>query len=182
MDKNKKKVVLDELNNALGDAQAIFVTDFKGLPMATLSQLRQKVRNANGTFKISKNTLIRLALGTGNGKVLVPYLVGNTGLAYTKADPVILAKALTDFAKEESRFVVKSGYLGEKLLVPQEVTVLSSLPSKEVLLSSFLGTLNAVPGSFVRVLAGVPQKFLRLLVAIGEQKSQNDTEPQAQAT
>ncbi|MDR2350132.1 MAG: 50S ribosomal protein L10 [Deltaproteobacteria bacterium] len=171
MDKSKKKLVLSELETTIAESTAIFVTDFKGLPVGTLNQLRQKVRNAKGTLRVTKNTLARLALGEGKSKAIKSRLSGNNALAFTKEDPVSLAKALVEFAKEESRFVLKGGVLGSGLLEPGDIKTLSSLPSKEALVGSFLGTLNAVPGSFVRVLAGVPQKFLRLLTAVGEQKS-----------
>jgi large subunit ribosomal protein L10 len=171
MDKDKKIAIVGELTGALSNSEAVFVTDFKGLSMDTLNQLRQKIRAAGGHFKISKNTLTRIALGEGRLGSLKSHLTGNNALAYTDGDPVALAKVLSDFAKEQEKFSVKTGVLGSKPLRPEDVTILASLPSKQALLGSFLGTLAAVPGSFVRVLAGVPQKYLRLLTAIGKSRA-----------
>ncbi|MDR2613342.1 MAG: 50S ribosomal protein L10 [Deltaproteobacteria bacterium] len=171
MDKDKKKAVLEELKSIFGESKAVFVADFKGLPVTSLNQLRLKVRAEGGTFRVSKNTLTRLALQAGGAESLRPSLTGNNALAFTRGDPVALAKAITDYAKDEERFQIKAGVLGGRALAPGDVKTLSQLPSREALLASLLGTLNAVPGSFVRVLAAVPQKFVRLLAAVGEQKS-----------
>ncbi|MDR1038466.1 MAG: 50S ribosomal protein L10 [Deltaproteobacteria bacterium] len=170
MDKETKKSVLSELRGVFRDSQAVFVADFKGLSVTALNQLRIRVRAAGGGFRVSKNTLTRLALDEGGAGSLMPHLVGNNALAYTEGDPVALAKAVTDFAKDEERFRLKAGVLRSRPLTPEDIKALSLLPSREALLASFLGTLSAVPGSLVRVLAGVPQKLVRLVSAIGEQK------------
>jgi large subunit ribosomal protein L10 len=171
MKKDKKKAVLAELQGIFRDSRAVVVADFKGLSVGALTQLRQKVRAAGGGFRVAKNTLTRLALDEGGAGSLRPFLTGNNALAYTAGDPVALAKAVTDFAKDEERFKVKSGVLGSVPLAAADIVTLSQLPSREVLMASLLGTLNAVPGSLVRVLAGVPQKLVRLLSALGEQKA-----------
>ncbi|MDR2459939.1 MAG: 50S ribosomal protein L10 [Deltaproteobacteria bacterium] len=171
MHKSKKSSVIEELKAVIKDANAIFVADFKGLSMATMNQLRQKVRAAKGQFRVSKNTLTAIALGDGKGSGLKSFLTGNNGLAYTFEDPVPLAKALSDFEKEVDKFSVKSGILGENLLSPPEVKTLASLPSREIMLATLLGTLNSIPQSLVRVLAGVPEKFVRTLAALEEKKA-----------
>jgi large subunit ribosomal protein L10 len=172
MDKEKKIRIVGELTEILDNAKAVFVTDFKGLPMASLNQLRVKVRAAGAKFKVGKNTLAKRAAENGPAKDLSPFLTGNNALAYTNSDPVTLAKALTEFAKEQDKFRIKSGVLGNKILKPEEVTVLSTLPSKDALLASLVGTLSAVPGSLVRVLAGTPRQFLYFLKALEKSKAE----------
>ncbi|MDR1313003.1 MAG: 50S ribosomal protein L10 [Deltaproteobacteria bacterium] len=171
MDKDKKKAVLAELKGIFRDSQAVFVADFKGLSVTALNQLRAKVRAADGGFRVAKNTLTRLALEEAGAESLRPHLVGNNALAYTSGDPVALAKAVTEFAKDEERFQLKAGVLGDKALTTADIKTLSQLPPRAALLAMFLGTLNAVPGSLVRVLAGVPQKLVRLISAIGESRA-----------
>jgi large subunit ribosomal protein L10 len=170
MNKTQKKKVLGELETILGSSEAVFVTDFKGLSMVTLNQLRQKVRAAGGRFRVSKNTLVRLAAGDGRAQALNEVLTGNNALAFTDRDPAALAKALADFARDEEKFAIKSGLLKDQALSLAQIKSLANLPSREALLGAFLGTLGAIPTSLVRVLAGVPQKFLRVLVAVGEAK------------
>jgi large subunit ribosomal protein L10 len=172
MDKNTKKTVLSELSESLSRAAAVFLTDFKGLSMTSLNQIRQRIRNAGGSFRVAKNTLTRLAADSAKVESIKPFLTGNNAIAHTEQDPVTLAKVLTDSAREQEKFVIKCGLLKERLLSADDVKVLASLPSREVLLGSFLGTLNAVPASLVRQLAAVPQSLLFVLNAIGEKKGQ----------
>ncbi|MDR1042204.1 MAG: 50S ribosomal protein L10 [Deltaproteobacteria bacterium] len=172
MDKDTKKAVLSELKAIFKGSQAVFVADFKGLSVTAQNQLRLKVRAAGGGFRVAKNTLTRLAVDDAGASGIRPHLIGNNALAYTEGDPVALAKAVTDFAKDEEKFQIKCGVLGSKALTADDIRTLSKLPSREALVATLLGTLNAVPGSLVRVLAGVPQKLVRLISAIGERKGE----------
>lgn len=170
MDRNKKEQVVAELSQKLNAAQAVFVTDFKGIGMAQLSDLRLKLREAGAEYQVAKNTLVKLAAKGSTLEQLGDMMVGNNALGFTTGDPAALAKALSEFAKTNDKFVIKGGVLGEKTLNPAQVKALASLPSREVMLGTFLGTLNAVPTNFVRVLAAVPQKLVYCLAAIRDQK------------
>ncbi|MDR2405526.1 MAG: 50S ribosomal protein L10 [Deltaproteobacteria bacterium] len=172
MDKNTKKTVLSQLTESLSKAAAFFITDFKGLSMTSLNQIRQKIRTAGGSFRVAKNTLLRLTADQVKVSDIKPFLTGNNAIAHTEGDPVSLAKVLTESQKDQDKFIIKCGILGDRLLTPEDVRVLSNLPSKEILLSSLLGTLNAVPTSLVRQLAAVPQSLLFVLNAIGDKKAE----------
>ncbi|MDR2197898.1 MAG: 50S ribosomal protein L10 [Deltaproteobacteria bacterium] len=176
MDKNTKKTVLAELSASFAKAAAVFITDFKGLSMPTLTQIRRRIKNAGGSFRVAKNTLSRLACDSTGREGVKPYLTGNNAVAHTENDPVSLAKALTDSAKEQEKFVIKCGILGERFLTAEDVKTLAQLPSREALLASLLGTLNAVPAAFVRQLAAVPQSLLFALNAVASQKGGERTE------
>ncbi|MDR2339300.1 MAG: 50S ribosomal protein L10 [Deltaproteobacteria bacterium] len=179
MDKNKKKTVHSELSQTLSQAAAVFITDFKGLSMTTLNQIRQRIRSSGGGFRVAKNTLLRLASDSAKVEGIRPYLTGNNAIAHTDGDPVGLAKALQDSAREQEKFVIKCGLLKDRLLGPDDVRFLSGLPPREALLGAFLGTLNAVPTSFVRQLAAVPQSLLFALSAIRDLKAGGDPQPEA---
>lgn len=170
MDRNKKEQIVADLARNLKEAQAVFVTDFKGIPMEQLSQLRLKLRMAGSDYQVAKNTLVKLAAKDTTLEQLGDMMAGNNALATTTGDPAAMAKALCDFAKGNDKFVIKGGTLGDKVLSPEQIKALASMPSREVLLGTFLGTLNAVPTSFVRVLAAVPQKLVYCLAAIRDQK------------
>jgi large subunit ribosomal protein L10 len=170
MERQKKEAVVAELRDLFQTSQAVFLADFKGLSMGTLNSLRRKVRLANAEFRVTKNTLVKLAAKDSPVQSLEGFLEGNNAIGYTQADPATLAKALFDFAKDNDKLVVKGGVLGTKVLTPAQIQALAKLPSREVLLSSLLGTMQAVPTSLVRVLAAVPQKLLYALTAIKEQK------------
>jgi large subunit ribosomal protein L10 len=168
----KKEAVVEELSRTFDKAQAVFVTDFKGLSMETMVGLRRRVKQSGGEFKVTKNTLVKLAAKGRPSERLADLLVGNNALGYTLADPAALAKVLQDFAKEQEKFKIKGGLLRDRLLGPDQVKALAQLPSREVLLSSLLGTMQAVPAGLVRALAGVPKKLLYALTAIRDQKAE----------
>lgn len=170
MERSKKEQVVAELNQSLSQAHAVFVTDFKGIGMESLSDLRAKLRAIGAEFQVAKNTLVKLAAKDTPMEQLSELMVGNNALGYTQGDPAALAKALSEFAKANDKFVLKGGVLGEKTLNPAQIKALASLPSREVMLGTLLGTMNAVPTSFVRVLAAVPQKLVYALAAIRDQK------------
>ena len=170
MDRSKKEQVVAQLNQTFQEAQAVFVSDFKGIGMEALGGLRLKVREAGGDFQVAKNTLIKLAAKDTMVDQLGDQMIGNNALAFTTGDPAGLAKALTEFAKTNDKFVIKAGVLGDKLLNQAQIKALASLPSREVMLGTLLGTMNAVPTGFVRVLAAVPQKLVYALAAIRDQK------------
>jgi large subunit ribosomal protein L10 len=174
MERKKKERVVEELKESFRTSQAVFVTDFKGLSMLTIGGLRRKVKASGAQFRVTKNTLVKLAAAGTPASQLDRYLTGNNALAYTENDPASLAKTLFDFAKDEKKFSVKGGILGEKAIDAAQAKALAALPSREALLSSLLGTMQAVPGNFVRVLAAVPRKFLYALTAIRDQRDHPD--------
>lgn len=170
MDRNKKEQVVAQLSQCFQENQAVFVADFKGIGMEDLGGLRLKVREAGGEFQVAKNTLVKLAAKDTPMAGLDHLMVGNNALASTGGDPAALAKALTDFAKTNDKFIIKAGVLGDKVVDAAQIKALASLPSREVMLGTLLGTMNAVPTNFVRVLAAVPQKLVYALAAIRDQK------------
>jgi large subunit ribosomal protein L10 len=170
MERSKKEEVVAGLKRNFAEAQAVFVTDFKGINMEALTGLRVKVREAGCEFQVAKNTLVKLAARNTPLGQLDHLFVGNNALGRTESDPAVLAKVLTEFAKTNDKFIIKGGVLGEKTLTAAQIKALASLPSREALLAVFLGALNAVPTGFVRVLAAVPQKLLYALTAIRDQK------------
>lgn len=170
MDRSQKEQVVARLNQCFTETQAVFVADFKGIGMEALGALRLKIREAGGDFQVAKNTLIKIAAKDTPVSKLDDLMVGNNALANTSGDPAALAKVLSDFAKNNDKFVIKAGLLGDKVLNIAQVKALASLPSREVMLGTLLGTMNAVPTGFVRVLAAVPQKLVYALAAIRDQK------------
>ncbi|MDR2300440.1 MAG: 50S ribosomal protein L10 [Deltaproteobacteria bacterium] len=173
MDKTKKEAVVSLLKEDFATSKAVFVTDFKSLSVATMAVLRNKIRQNGGQYRVVKNTLVKLASVGHPVAKLDSLLVGNNGFSFTKGDPAALAKALQEFAKENNKFVIKGGILGDRALTKDQIQALAALPSREVLLSSFLGSLQAVPTKLARVFAAVPQKLLYALAAVRDQKAES---------
>jgi len=169
--RSEKAILIEELHEKLKKAKAVVLTDFKGIKVEQMNELRRKLCEADVEYKVVKNTLIRRAAkGTALEKIKDEEIVDNNALAITYMDPVILAKVLAEFKKKIEQFQLKSGILEGKVLRPEDIEALAKLPNREVLLAQLLGAMNAVPRNFVSLLYGVIAKFLNVLEAIKKEK------------
>ena len=166
----EKKAIVDELKERLERTQVAILTDYKGLDVAAINDLRRKLREENIEFQVVKNTLLlRAAEGTDTA-LLKDHFKGPSAVALSYEDPVAPAKVLTQFAKENAALEIKAGVMDGKVLGLTDLKALADLPSREVLLGQLVGVLNNVPTSFVRVVAEVPRQMLNVLNAIKDQK------------
>lgn len=147
------------------------ITDFKGMTVEELTTLRVGLRKAGGEYHVVKNTLGRIALTGGTHDAIKDRFHDNCGVAFGFDDPVAVAKALSDFAKQSKLFEMRCASLDGKLLSVEQVDALAKLPSKEQLLGQLLGTMNAVPTNFVSLFANMLRGLLYALKGIEEQKS-----------
>lgn len=170
MDLIQKKEIVADLNARFAKLKVLIVTDYKGLDVSAVSDLRRKLRAADVEFKVVKNTLlVRAAEGT-DADLIKDNFKGPSAIAISYNDPVAPAKVLTDFAKENQKFEIKIGVMDGKVLNVESIKALSSLPSREVLLAQVLAAMNAVPTTFVRTLDAIPASVVRVLAAIRDQK------------
>jgi len=148
------------------------VTEFKGMTVEELTQLRVKLREQGVDYQVVKNTLARIAFTDTPHDVLKDMFKENCALATGYDDPVAAAKVLSDFAKTSKKFDLKFGSLEGKRLDAEAVKELAKLPSRPELLAKALGTMNAVPTNFVGLFANILRNFLYALNAIKEQKEE----------
>lgn len=170
MDRTQKEQVVADLHEKLQRASAAILTDFKGMTVAEMTDLRDALASEKVEYQVVKNTLMRLASQDTGAALLEPLLKGTCAIAIGYGDPAIPAKIIKKFSKSNDKFKVKAGVLGQRLLNPDQVADLAELPPREELLAKLLGTLNAVPTSLVTVLSGVPRAFVGVLAAIQNQK------------
>ena len=170
MNRQEKAQIIERLNEKAGKAGIAVVTDFKGMTVEEITDLRVKLRDVGVDYQVVRNTLARLALKGTNHEVLKERLKENCAIALGYDEPVTVAKVLSDFAKNSKKFAVKYGALDGKFVDAAGLQALAKLPGKQELLGMLLGTMNAVPTSFVGLLANVPRSFLYALTAIKEQK------------
>lgn len=170
MDRAKKEQVVAELHDKLKRASATVLTDFKGMTVAEMGELRDALAAEQVEYQVVKNTLMRLASKETGAAVLEPLLKETCAIAIGYTDPSIPAKVLKKFSKSNEKLKIKGGALGTRLLDLNQVTALADLPSREELLAKLLGTLNAVPTGLVTVLSGVPRALVTALAAIQEKK------------
>lgn len=161
---SKKAYVADLEENVLG-SDLILKTRFTGLDVAKMTALRTTVREVGGGYKVVKNTLLRRAAADTPAAAIAEDLKGPVALAYTSGDPVALAKALSDFAKDTEVFEIEGGLLSGKPMSTEDVTALASLPSMEQLRAQFLGVLQAVPQKLLRVLQAPSRDLVGVLAA-----------------
>ena len=166
----EKKAIVDELKERLERTQVAILTDYKGLDVAAINDLRRKLREENIEFQVVKNTLLLRAAEGTNTALLKDHFKGPSAVALSYEDPVAPAKVLTQFAKENAALEIKAGVMDGKVLGLTDLKALADLPSREVLLGQLVGVLNNVPTSFVRVVAEVPRQMLNVLNAIKDQK------------
>jgi large subunit ribosomal protein L10 len=172
LNREEKASVVQELSDKIAKAKIAIVTDYRGLTVNRMQDLRRKLKESNAEIKVAKNTLLSRAVQGTPYELLREALQGTSAITVSYGDPVASAKIVTDFVKDNPQLEVKSAALEGKVLTAADLLALSKLPSKEILLGQLLGVMQAVPTSFVRVLNGVPQKMVYLLQALKDQKEQ----------
>lgn len=164
----EKVAVVDEVKDRLNSSSAALLTEYRGLSVAQLAQLRRQLRDAGGEMKVYKNTLVRFA-ARDLGLDIEELLTGPTAIAFVDGDPVNVAKALRDFARTNPALVVKGGLLGEKSLSAAETTALADVEPREVLLAKLAGAMAAPMVQFAGLLQALPRNFAYGLKALIDQ-------------
>ena len=165
-----KKKIVEDLKEKFATTKVVIVTDYKGLNVAQMTELRRNLSEANVEFQVVKNTLLTRASKDTDAELLADVFKGPSGIALSFDDPVAPAKVLTQFAKDNQKLEIKAGVMNGKRMNLDAITALSKLPSREELLAQVLSTMNAVPAGFVRALADVPRRMANVLNAIKDQK------------
>jgi len=164
--KTEKQESVTTLTAKLKGSPSVYVTDFTGLNVARITDLRRRLRKAGGEYVVVKNTLARRALGEAKVRGLDDHLAGPTALVLAGADPVAAAKVLTDFAREFEKPSVRVGLVDGKAVSPEQVKRLAALPSKHELLSQLGGALQAPMAGFVGALNGLLMNMVGALEAL----------------
>jgi large subunit ribosomal protein L10 len=170
LDINEKKRIAEDLQGRFEKSTIVILTDYKGLDVSTMNDLRRKLREANAEYQVAKNSLLVRASEGNDVALIKDQFKGPSAIALSYDDPVGPAKVLTDFIKENKKFEVKIGVLNGKVIDVEGIKALSSLPSREVLLAQVLSAMNAVPTSLVTALSDVPRRFVNVLQAIKDEK------------
>jgi len=164
--RTQKEESVTTLTAKLKAAPSMYVTDFTGLNVARITDLRRRLRQAGGEYVVVKNTLARRALNDARVAGLDAHLAGPTALVLTGPDPVAAAKVLADFAREFEKPAVRVGLVDGKAVSPEQVKRLAALPSKAELLSQLGGALQAPMAGFVGALNGLLMNMVGALEAL----------------
>jgi large subunit ribosomal protein L10 len=168
----EKVAVVDEVRERFSGADAVLLTEYRGLTVAALADLRRQLRPAGGDYKIYKNTLVRFAARELGVEGTDELFVGPTAIAFVKGDAAAVAKSLRDFARTNPNLVVRGGLLGGKVLNQADVTALAELPPRETLLAQLVGAFQAPIQQFAGLLQALPRNFAYGLKALIEKNDQ----------
>ena len=171
MNRSGKAAIIEAVKARADKASFAVITDFKGMTVEELTNLRVSLRNAGGEYLVVKNTLARIALTDGTHNAIKDKFHDNCGVAFGFDDPVAVAKALSDFAKQSKLFELRCASLDGKAMDAAQIDALAKLPGREQLLGQLLGTMNAVPTNFVSLFANMVRGLLYALKGIEDQKS-----------
>jgi large subunit ribosomal protein L10 len=157
MARPEKVAVVDEIRTKLAEADATVLTEYRGLTVHELADLRGSLRGSGTEYKVFKNTLARRAIEGAGYDEITSMFEGPVALAFVRGDAAAAAKALRDFGRDNPALVVKGGLLGERVITPSEIEALADLPSREVMLTRIAGMFQAP----LTKAAGLFQAFTR---------------------
>jgi len=145
----QKAAVIQDTRDRITDVRGLYLADFSGMTVQSLSLLRKRCREQGVQFRVIKNTLLKRAFHERGIQELDPHLVGPTGLVYSAANEMAPAKILADFAKEFEKPRLKAAVVDGRLYDDKAIVRLAALPSREVLLSQLIGTFIAPMSTFL---------------------------------
>ena len=179
----EKVAVVDEVREKLAAADAALLTEYRGLTVKQLAELRRQLRPAGAEYKIYKNTLVRFAAREVVDDQLDPLLTGPTAITFVRGDAAAVAKLLRDYARGHQALVVKGGLLGDKVVSAKDVEALADLPPRDVLLAQLAGAFQAPMVKLAGLLQALPRNFAYGLAALIDQRGgpEAPAEPETEA-
>ena len=161
---------VETLRQRLGQAAAAILTDFRGLNVREIAQLRSKLREAGVEYKVVKNTLLQRAAQRVGVQGLAPLLQGPTAVAFSRTDPVGPAKLLLEYIRQMRKLEIKGGVVEGRVVTADQIKRLADLPSRPQLLSLALGTMTSPLVGLVGVLTGLQRNLVYALDQIRQQR------------
>lgn len=166
----QKHAVVERLSTKLSEAKCLYLTDFTGLDVASITELRRRLTEADVEYVVVKNTLARRALAGGRYEELSEHLSGPNAFALAREDVVTAAKILTDFAREKDKPRIRAGAIEGRVVSIEEIRRIAELPPRDQLLAQVVGYARAPIAGLVYTLNGLLSKFVRTVDALREQK------------
>ena len=167
--REKKEQLVSWYTYLFSRSNAAILTNYRGLTMADISQLRRKLQENQSEYHVTQNRLMKLALKEAKLPVPEDLLQGPTATGFCLDEVPAVAKVLVGFSKESKILVIKGGLLGDRIISADEVTTLAELPPREILLAQVLGTIQEPAGGITRAIAGSIRRILYVLKARVEQ-------------
>jgi len=171
MPRPEKVAAVDEVSQRLTDSTATVLTEYRGLSVDDLAELRARLRENDASYRVVKNTLTRLAARDAGFDIPNDLLVGPTAITFCAGDPVAAAKALRTFSKQHPELVIKGGVLDGRVLDAAETTRLADLESREELLARLAGAMQSIIAQPARLAQANLSKLARLFAALQDRRA-----------
>jgi large subunit ribosomal protein L10 len=185
MPRPEKVAVVDEIRTKLAEADAAMLTEYRGLTVPALAELRAALRGAGTEYKVFKNTLARRAVSASGLDDIASLFEGPVAIAFVRGDAANAAKALRDFGRANPALVVKGGLLGARVVTPGDIEALAELPARDVLLAQVAGAFQAPLTKAAGLFQAFTRNFAYGLKALIDQRggapAEAETEPAAEA-
>jgi large subunit ribosomal protein L10 len=168
MPKQEKVERVAELTQRIQGSDALLLTEYRGLTVSEITELRRSLGEGGTKFQVVKNTLMRRAVNDAGVAELESLLEGPSAVAFVEGDPVAAAKSVVDAAKKFPTLVLKGGFMDGKMLSADEAKALAALESREVMLSKIAGLMKSEMSKAAALFVGAQSKFLSVLEAYKE--------------
>ncbi|MCX8031033.1 MAG: 50S ribosomal protein L10 [Thermodesulfovibrionales bacterium] len=172
MTKQKKSKQIDQLVEKFSKSKGVLLTEYKGLTVAELAELRRQMKEIGGEYKVVKNTLISIAAKDTPYEKANSFFTGPTGIAFGYNDVVDLTKKVLDFSNKYEKFKIKSGIIDGQLCTIEDIKAISTLPSRQTLLAILCGAFQAPISKLAILLSSTINQFAYALEALKNKKEQ----------
>ena len=172
----EKKAAVESLVGKLKSAKSVFLTDYSGLSVEAITDLRRSLRNAEVEYLVSKNTLTRIAAKDVGVDEIVPHLQGPTALAFGMGDPAAPAKVITEFLKKNEKPQIKSFVFEGKFFEGDKAEAIAKMPGRNQILGQLASTLAAPITGLAGALQGILRNFAYALNAVADKKRESNSE------
>jgi len=174
MNREQKAAVIEEITGQIQESEAIFAVDYRGITVSQVAELRIKLREADASFRVVKNTLTERAADQADAEILKPLLTGPTALTFARGDVAAAAKAVAEFGKETELLAFKGGLMNGEALEPAEIQALAKLPSRQVLYGQLVGIVASPLTGLARSLNGLLSGVAVALGQVAEKKASGE--------
>ena len=169
MDREQKAAVIEEVARQISEAEAIYAVDYRGASVPQAAELRARLRDADATFRVVKNTLTERAADQAGAEGLKAYLEGPTAMTFVRGDAAAAAKALSDFRRASGLLAFKGGWMNGEALSADQMDAIARLPTREVLYGRLVGMVASPLTGLASSLNGLIGGLARQLSQIAEQ-------------
>jgi large subunit ribosomal protein L10 len=172
LNRDQKAAVIDEVAGQITGSEAVFAVDYRGISVPQAAELRTRLRDADATFRVVKNTLTELAADRAGADALKELLQGPTAMTFVRGDAAAAAKALRDFRRSTGNQLLefKGGWMNGGALSPADVDAIAQLPTREVLEARLVGMVAAPLTGLASAMNNMIAGLARALQAVAEQK------------